>query len=152
MQVRQPQTEREAKHRTNAPQRPSALHQSTHVLFTRSVPSKCDARQVVGFKVGCTSAAIRTQLGLKESVHGYLWDSEQHQSGCVLSSRKFYGIAIEGELAVRLLSMPSLTSPGDWDVEYFPTIELHHGQWWKIAVAFAPASVCPSGEAAGIIF
>ena len=93
--------------------------------------------QVVGFKVGCTSAAIRTQLGLKESVHGYLWESEQYSAGCVLSSNDFYGIAIEGELAVRILSMPlastsasatALASPEEWEVEYFPTIELHHGK------------------------
>jgi hypothetical protein len=83
---------------------------------------------VCGFKTGCTSQKIRTQLGLKESVHGYLWENEQHSSGKVVSPTDFYGLAIEGELAVKLLTTAS-DSPADWDVEYYPVIELHHGKF-----------------------
>ena len=73
---------------------------------------------VCGFKIGCTSAKIRTQLGLKESVHGYLWDTEQYSSGAVLAPDAFYGLAIEGELAVRLINPSPTIPPGDWEVEY----------------------------------
>lgn len=41
--------------------------------------------KVVGFKIGMTSAAMRknasTVMGLAESVHGYLWDTEAYPSG-----------------------------------------------------------------------
>lgn len=81
--------------------------------------------KVVGFKIGMTSAAMRknasTVMGLSESVHGYLWDTEAYPSGATIDQRR---LGIEGELAVTLLS-----SDGDdvslWEVAYQPIIEIH---------------------------
>ena len=58
--------------------------------------------KVVGFKIGFTSATIRKRggktMGLSDSVHGYLWDSESHHNGSEIDYRR---LGIEGELGVR---------------------------------------------------
>ena len=74
VQVRQPQTEREAKHRTNAPQRPSALHQSTHVLFTAQyqvnvTPAARHIRSLAS-RLGALQQQSVRSLGLKNLFTG----------------------------------------------------------------------------------
>ena len=61
---------------------------------------RCDrGERTIGYKVGCTSPAIRAQLGIDHCVSGRLYDdSEQHSSGAVLSRKGFANLAIEGEL------------------------------------------------------
>ena len=58
--------------------------------------------------MGYTSKGVRENLegimGLTESVHGYLWDSESYESDTVVDHRR---LAIEGELGVKLLSADS---------------------------------------------
>jgi 2-keto-4-pentenoate hydratase len=58
--------------------------------------------RVIGYKVGCTSPTIRSQLGIDHRVSGRLYDSEKHASGTVLSRGRYTNLAIEGELAVEL--------------------------------------------------
>lgn len=80
---------------------------------------------VVGFKIGYTSPTVRRNsqkfMGLNESVHGYLWDTEAHASGATVDHRR---LGIEGELAVTLLSVNG-DDPAGWDVAYSPIVELH---------------------------
>mmetsp|Transcript_16630 Transcript_16630/g.27610 ORF Transcript_16630/g.27610 Transcript_16630/m.27610 type:complete len:196 (-) Transcript_16630:424-1011(-) len=78
----------------------------------------------VGYKVGCTSSSVRQAFGLTESVAGCLWDTEQHASGASFNAAAFRRLAIEGELAVWLLSTNG--PPAEWLIEYEPVIELHH--------------------------
>ena len=86
---------------------------------------------VIGYKVGCTSAAIRQQLGIDHCVMGRLYDSEHHASNAVLPRGKFENLAIEGELAVELAREPIAS---DFDEQslpeciarVFPVIELHN--------------------------
>lgn len=78
----------------------------------------------IGFKIGCTSPEIRVALGMKDSIHGYLWDSEQYRNNAVLYDSQFRRLGIEGELGVWLLSTEG--PPSQWLVEYEPIIELHH--------------------------
>jgi 2-keto-4-pentenoate hydratase len=80
--------------------------------------------KVIGYKAGCTGPKIRASLGIKESVHGYLWAGEQVENGAVLSEAQFRRLGIEGELGIWLLSTTG--EPGEWVVEYEPIIELHH--------------------------
>jgi 2-keto-4-pentenoate hydratase len=69
---------------------------------------RCDrGERTIGYKVGCTSPAIRAQLGIDHCVSGRLYDSEQHSSGAVLSRKEFANLAIEGELAVELSHEPA---------------------------------------------
>lgn len=58
--------------------------------------------QVVGYKIGCTSAAIQQQLGIREPIFGRLFDTGMFPSGVPISASRFNHLAIEGELAVRL--------------------------------------------------
>ena len=86
--------------------------------------------KVVGYKVGCTSSAIRSQLGIKHCITGSLFDTEQHPSGVVLSGDSYSHLACEGELAIELSRPPSLIdfqSEGipDCVERVFPVIELH---------------------------
>ena len=80
--------------------------------------------ETIGFKVGCTGPTVRATLGIKESVHGYLWRHEQMKSGAVLSESRFRRLGIEGELCVRLISTQGPVA--EWLVDYEPIIELHH--------------------------
>ena len=86
---------------------------------------------VVGYKVGCTSAGIQQQLGIDHPVFGHLFESECWPSGVTLPPEQFPGLAIEGELAVRLASNVSAAGISgaklcDVIESVFPVIELHH--------------------------
>ena len=75
---------------------------------------------VIGFKVGCMSARVREALGICEAVHGRLWSGEQHASGAALEGAAFRKLAIEGEVAVRLVKEPQGPVAG-WEVARPPT-------------------------------
>jgi 2-keto-4-pentenoate hydratase len=86
---------------------------------------------VIGYKVGCTSGAIQTQLGVREPVFGRLFDTECHPSGVHLPSGHFANLAVEGELAVRLGKDLSSQAVSEEECRgaiesVFPVIELHH--------------------------
>ena len=59
--------------------------------------------RVAGYKIGCISKTMQRQLGIDHPVFGHVWDTELYQSGVQLCTTQFDGLAIEGELAVRLL-------------------------------------------------
>ena len=87
--------------------------------------------RVIGYKVGCTSPAIRQQLGIDHCIYGRLYDGERHASGVSLIRSAFANLAVEGELAIELAREPTR---GDFSVDgvptcvarVFPVIELHH--------------------------
>ncbi len=56
--------------------------------------------RAVGYKVGCTSPAIRAQLGLEEPICGHLMAPHIHPSGCSLDIGGFIGCAVEPELVL----------------------------------------------------
>ena len=58
--------------------------------------------RVIGYKVGCTSRTIQTQLGVKGPIIGRLFDTECHPSGVHISSARYANLAVEGEMAVLL--------------------------------------------------
>jgi len=86
---------------------------------------------LVGYKVGCTSATVRSQLGIDHCIFGRLFDTEQHVSGVSLARTQFANLGIEGELAVELSREPV---PEDFTsnalpacvARIIPVIELHH--------------------------
>ena len=87
--------------------------------------------RIIGYKIGCTSRAIREQLGIREPIFGRLFDTGCFPSGSHLDHARFARPAIEGELAIRLSrDLPREPfSDEDYDgaVEsIFPVIELHH--------------------------
>jgi len=91
----------------------------------------------IGYKVGCLSATIQKQFGLREPVYGHIWQSEMLASGASLSvrttapeGRRFVNFAIEGEIGVCLAKdMPPDAPPALLHecVEcWLPVIELHN--------------------------
>ena len=60
-------------------------------------------------------------MGLDESVHGYLWNSENYANGAEVDHRR---LGIEGELAVTLRS--TVGDVSTWEVDFEPIIEIHN--------------------------
>lgn len=58
--------------------------------------------RVVGWKVGCTSAAIRRQFGLSQPISGRLFEREISSDGAELSAAAYVDFAVEPELVFRL--------------------------------------------------
>ena len=81
--------------------------------------------KVIGFKIGFTSAGVRRNakkiMGLDQSVHGYLWNTESFANSSIVDSRR---LGIEGELMITILSTVD-QNPGNWEISYEPIIELH---------------------------
>jgi len=86
--------------------------------------------KIIGWKVGCTSPVIRQRLRVDNPVFARLFESETWPTGTMLPQSQFAGLAIEGELAIRLGSdlVPGVNeSEIAAAIEYvFPVIELHN--------------------------
>ena len=87
--------------------------------------------RVAGYKIGCVSPAVQQQLGVESPIFGHVFSSEVRTSGADLSSRRFDGLGIEGELAVELsedVNDPEdlRDGPASFVASVFPVIELHH--------------------------
>lgn len=110
----------------------------------------------VGYKVGCTSAAVRERLGLTsvEAIRGLLWSSEQIRPDPVgvvaVNESSFRRLAIEGELAVTLISTDS-SDVSDWVVDLEAIIELHHSALDGPPRVRAAEIICKNGIHAGVV-
>lgn len=71
------------------------------------------------YKVGCVSEVMQRQLGLDRPVFGHVFATEFYASGVELELGNRVGLAIEGELAVRI-GQDSVVAAA------FPVIELHN--------------------------
>jgi len=80
--------------------------------------------QTTGYKVGCTSAAIRTQFGLTEPVSARLFRSEQHASGSTLSWDNYVNLAVEPEFALFIGQQGQI----EWIAA---AIEIHNYRFWS---------------------
>ena len=110
---------------------------------------------VVGYKVGCTSPAIRAQFGLQEPIHGKLFTPHFYMGGAGFFWNDFMNCSIEPEMVLRIgkdlkgenLSDETLIE----SIEYVrPGIKLHHFKFW-----FSPTTsqelICSNGIHAGLI-
>lgn len=75
--------------------------------------------RLIGYKVGCTGAGTVQQFGMQGPIRGCLFESEIRRHGDTLNSADFSGLAIEGEMAVRV-GLDGMIEAA------FPIIELHH--------------------------
>jgi 2-keto-4-pentenoate hydratase len=87
--------------------------------------------RIAGYKIGCASKLVQSQLGLNRPVFGHVFDTELRRSGAVLDSREFDGLAMEGEFAVRVAAdIPDAawlrTHPKQAISAAFAVIELHN--------------------------
>jgi 2-keto-4-pentenoate hydratase len=86
---------------------------------------------VVGYKIGCVSPTMQAQLGLDRPVFGHVFGAELYRSGVELDPARYDGLAIEGELSVRLAEdVPNVdwlrSRRGETIASAFGVIELHN--------------------------
>jgi 2-keto-4-pentenoate hydratase len=77
------------------------------------------AGALAGYKIGCASPVMQAQMGIDRPVFGRVYEAELHRTGEALSYAAYTGLAIEGEIAVRLGSDLGADAA-------FIVIELHH--------------------------
>jgi len=91
--------------------------------------------RVVGYKVGCTSKAIRDQFGLTEPICGRLMEPQLHHGDTDLGFSEFTNCAVEPEFAFRMgkdvrsheLSDAHLTQMIGF---VSPAVEVHNYKFW----------------------
>ena len=100
-------------------------------------PAHCQAMAIaegdcpIGYKVGCTSAAIRKQFGFNEPIYGRLLRVRTCGEGELLKAKDYYSLASEPEFVItigRNLSDKDANESNLLDaIECVqPGIELHH--------------------------
>ena len=111
--------------------------------------------EVVGFKVGCTSEAIRSQFGLEEPINGRLFKPHVHEEGVELNWKDYGNCGIEPEMVLKIgtdLSGEGMSDDQLTDaIEYVsPGIEIHDFRFW-----FTPPTsqelICSNGIHVGLI-
>ena len=90
---------------------------------------------VVGFKVGCTSQAIRSQFGLQEPIYGRVYEPHVHKEGVSINWSDYVNCATEPEMVIKIgtdlcgvgLSDDQIIDAIEW---VSPGIEIHHFKFW----------------------
>ena len=98
---------------------------------------------IAGYKLGCIGSKVQEAFGMSGPIRGFLFGSELHPSGAVVSVSKHSSLAIEGEMAVRIGAQ-------DQVVQVFPVIELHNYVFRAKAKSLAEL-VANNGLNAGVI-
>ncbi|MGI9293860.1 MAG: 2-keto-4-pentenoate hydratase [Pseudomonadales bacterium] len=111
--------------------------------------------EIVGFKVGCTSDAIRTQFGLSEPISGRLFKPYIHEGGSVIDWNNYVDCAIEPEMVLVIgEDLSGLELSDDClinAIEYVsPGIELHNYRFWY-GQASIQELICSGGIHAGLV-
>ena len=110
---------------------------------------------VIGYKVGCTSEAIRSQFGLSESISGRLFSPHVREEGAVVNWKNYVNCAIEPEMVLTTgVDLYGTNLPHDQLIDAIECvsvgIELHNFQFW-----FSPPTsqelICSGGIHAGLI-
>ena len=111
--------------------------------------------EVVGFKVGCTSEAIRRQFGLTSPIVGRLFRPHIYEEGVELNWQDYVNCAIEPEMVLKIgTDLCGVDIPDNRlldAIEYVsPGIELHNFRFW-----FTPPTsqelICSGGIHAGLV-
>ena len=111
--------------------------------------------EVVGFKVGCTSEAIRLQFGLNEPISGRLFSPHVHEEGAEVNWNNYVNCAIEPEMVLTIgADLCGTGLPHDQLIDAIECvsagIELHNFRFW-----FTPPTsqelICSGGIHAGLI-
>lgn len=113
-----------------------------------------DGAKTVGWKVGCTSPAIRKQFGLSQPISGKLLEPDIFASGVALDSLRFVECAVEPELVFRL----GESLVGEIDEEHIlgslagvcAGIELHNYHFW-LGYPTVQELIASNGIHAGLI-
>ena len=110
---------------------------------------------VIGYKVGCTSYAIRSQFGLNEPILGRLFWPHIFDEGVELNWERYTNCAIEPEMVLKIgkdlkgenLSDKTLISA----IEYVsPGIEIHNFKFWYTPPTLQEL-ICSNGIHAALV-
>lgn len=111
--------------------------------------------RVVGYKVGCTSNAIREQFGINEPINGRLFQPHIMDSKATIDYSNYVNCAIEPEMVFKIandlkgvgLSVEELIN----SIAYVsPGIELHNFKFW-VEPPTIQELICSGGIHAGLI-
>ena len=111
--------------------------------------------EVVGYKVGCTSEAIRSQFGLSKSISGRLFNPHVHREEEEINWKNYVNCAIEPEMVFTIgADLFGTNLPHDQLIDSIECvragIELHNFHFW-----FTPPTsqelICSGGIHAGLI-
>jgi 2-keto-4-pentenoate hydratase len=111
--------------------------------------------EVVGYKVGCTSEAIRSQFGLSEPISGRLFGPHVHKEGTEINRNDYVNCAVEPEMVLTMgADLCGEGLPHDQLIDAIECvstgIEIHNFHFW-----FAPPTsqelICSGGIHAGLI-
>lgn len=79
-----------------------SLEESYRVQDLVTARRVAEGEVVAGYKVGCTSAAIRAQFGLREPISGRLFHPFVHEEGVNLDWTGFANCALEPEMVLQI--------------------------------------------------
>ncbi len=111
--------------------------------------------QVAGFKVGCTSRAIRAQFGLNEAINGKLFHPHIIDANVNIDWSNYINCAIEPEMILKIgkdLAGENLSDAALSDaIEYVsPGVEIHNFKFW-ITPPSIQELICSGGIHAGLV-
>jgi len=110
---------------------------------------------IVGYKVGCTSKAIRTQFNLNEPIHAKLFKPRIYSENATMNLNDYVDCAIEPEMVLKIgkdLIGENLPDEVLRDaIEYVsPGIELHNYRFWNQPPTIQEL-ICSGGIHAGMV-
>src|SRR5579864_14201 len=107
------------------------LAEAYDLQFRVAILRQLRGEAIAGYKVGCVSRAVQSQLALDQPLFGHVFATELHRSGVSLDASRFHKLAIEGEFAFRLAEdIPDagwvVNNPEQAIGQAFAVIELHN--------------------------
>ncbi|MHC4104410.1 MAG: 2-keto-4-pentenoate hydratase [Planctomycetota bacterium] len=110
---------------------------------------------IAGFKIGCTSKAIRAQFGLNEPINGKLFRPHVFEGNVTVDWSDYVNCAIEPEMVLKIgkeLKGENLSDEEFIDsIEYVsPGIEIHNFKFWNTPPTIQEL-ICSGGIHAGLI-
>lgn len=116
---------------------------------------KDKADEIIGYKVGCTSAAIQNQFGLSEPIWARMFKPYLYHNNVDLYLKDFKKCAIEPEMVFVVkdeIKYNKLTDEELIDaIDYVsPGIELHHFHFWHNPTLIQEL-ICTGGIHAGLV-
>ena len=110
---------------------------------------------IAGFKVGCTSAAIRAQLGFNEPINARIFRPYIFDGPATLDWRDYLNCAIEPEMVLKISKNLKGKNLSDDEliaaITYVsPGIEIHNFKFWHTSPTIQEL-ICSGGIHAGLI-
>ena len=110
---------------------------------------------IAGFKVGCTSKAIREQFGLREPINARLFRPHIIEGNVTVDWTDYVNCAIEPEIVLKIGNDLKVKNPSNEElidsIEYVsPGIEIHNLKFWNTPPT-TQELICSGGIHAGLI-